>query len=114
PGNKEIFGQVAFLNRRSIGIRPAQRFFRQLLKPPQQNSYPRSLISVIMRVISRWNLMPSFKPTDLWNAEPHTLAKIEIVRRYLYLWFRILGTRSNRLTYIDGFSGPGRYLNSEQ
>jgi three-Cys-motif partner protein len=60
------------------------------------------------------SLMPSFKPTDLWNAEPHTLAKIEIVRRYLFLWFRILGTRSNRLTYIDGFSGPGRYLNSEQ
>jgi three-Cys-motif partner protein len=58
--------------------------------------------------------MPSFKPTDLWNAEPHTLAKIEIVRRYLFLWFRILGTSSNRLAYIDGFSGPGRYLNSDQ
>src|SRR5574341_612401 len=58
--------------------------------------------------------MPSFKPTDLWNAEPHTLAKIEIVRRYLFLWFRILGTSSNRLVYIDGFSGPGRYLNSDQ
>jgi len=58
--------------------------------------------------------MPSFKPTDLWNADPHTLAKIEIVRRYLFLWFRILGTSSNRLVYIDGFSGPGRYLNSDQ
>jgi three-Cys-motif partner protein len=58
--------------------------------------------------------MPSFKPTDLWNAEPHTLAKIEIVRRYLFLWFRILGTSSNRLAYIDGFSGPGCYLNSGQ
>lgn len=58
--------------------------------------------------------MPSFKPTDLWNAEPHTLAKIEIVRRYLFLRFRILGTSSNRLAYIDGFSGPGRYLNSDQ
>ena len=62
----------------------------------------------------RGSLMPSFKPTDLWNAEPHTLAKIEIVRRYLFLWFRILGTSSNRLVYIDGFSGPGRYLNSDQ
>jgi three-Cys-motif partner protein len=56
--------------------------------------------------------MPSFKPTDLWKADPHTLAKIEIVRRYLFLWFRILGTRNNRLTYIDGFAGPGRYANS--
>jgi three-Cys-motif partner protein len=58
--------------------------------------------------------MPSFRPTELWNAEPHTLAKIEIVRRYLFLWFRILGTRNDRLAYIDGFSGPGRYLNSDQ
>lgn len=58
--------------------------------------------------------MPSFKPTDLWNAEPHTLAKIEIVRRYLYLWFLILGSQNPRLAYIDGFAGPGRYLNSDQ
>src|ERR1044071_3825456 len=56
--------------------------------------------------------MPSFKPTDLWDAEPHTLAKIEIVRRYLYLWFFILGTTTNRLVYIDGFAGPGGYKNS--
>jgi three-Cys-motif partner protein len=58
--------------------------------------------------------MPSFKPTGLWNAEPHTLAKVEIVRRYLFLWFSILGTKNNRLVYIDGFAGPGRYANSEQ
>lgn len=58
--------------------------------------------------------MPSFKPTDLWNAEPHTLAKIEIVRRYLYLWFFILGSQNHKLAYIDGFAGPGRYLNSDQ
>lgn len=58
--------------------------------------------------------MPSFKPTDLWNAEPHTLAKIEIVRRYIYLWFFILSTRSNRLIYIDGFAGPGGYKNSNE
>lgn len=60
------------------------------------------------------NLMPSFKPTDLWNAEPHTLAKIEIVRRYLYLWFFILGSKNNRLVYIDGFAGPGGYKNSNE
>ena len=58
--------------------------------------------------------MSSFKPTQLWEASPHTLAKIEIVRRYLYLWFSILGTRNKRLVYIDGFAGPGRYANSEQ
>ena len=58
--------------------------------------------------------MPSFKPSDLWNAEPHTLAKIEIVRRYLYLWFYILGTKNRRLAYIDGFAGPGKYANSNE
>jgi three-Cys-motif partner protein len=60
--------------------------------------------------------MPSFNPSALWEAKPHTLAKIEIVRRYLYLWFSILGTspRNKRLSYIDGFAGPGQYSNSEQ
>jgi len=60
--------------------------------------------------------MPSFNPSALWEAKPHTLAKIEIVRRYLFLWFLILGTnpRHKRLAYIDGFAGPGRYSNSEQ
>jgi three-Cys-motif partner protein len=61
-------------------------------------------------------VMPSFKPTSLWEAKPHTLAKIEIVRRYLYLWFSILGTnpQNKRLVYIDGFAGPGGYTNSAQ
>ena len=60
--------------------------------------------------------MPSFNPSTLWEAKPHTLAKIEIVRRYLFLWFFILGTnpRNKRLFYIEGFAGPGRYSNSEQ
>jgi three-Cys-motif partner protein len=59
--------------------------------------------------------MPSFKPTGLWPAEPHTLAKIEIVRRYLYLWFSILDKHpSKRLVCIDGFAGPGEYTNSPQ
>jgi three-Cys-motif partner protein len=57
--------------------------------------------------------MPSFKPKGLWEAAPHTRAKIEIVSRYLYLWFEILGRtkKINRLVYIDGFAGPGEYTN---
>jgi len=59
--------------------------------------------------------MPRFKPTDVWPAEPHTLAKIEIVRRYVYLWFSILASHSaKRLVYIDGFAGPGEYRNSHE
>ncbi|HEY4273399.1 MAG TPA: three-Cys-motif partner protein TcmP [Candidatus Udaeobacter sp.] len=59
--------------------------------------------------------MPSINPRTLWEAKQHTLAKIEIVRRYLYLWFSILGANpaNKRLVYIDGFSGPGGYTNSE-
>ena len=60
--------------------------------------------------------MPSINPKSLWEAKPHTLAKIEIVGRYLYLWFSILGARgaNKRLVYIDGFAGPGCYTNSDR
>jgi three-Cys-motif partner protein len=58
--------------------------------------------------------MSSFRPKELWEAKPHTLAKIEIVRQYLVRWFQILGFRhlSQRLVYIDGFAGPGAYTNT--
>jgi three-Cys-motif partner protein len=60
--------------------------------------------------------MASFKPTDLWEASPHTLAKLEIVGRYLDVWFMILGSypKNRRLVYIDGFAGPGRYTNTQK
>ncbi len=60
--------------------------------------------------------MPSFKPTKLWEAQPHTLAKLEIIGRYLYLWFTIVGSnpQNRRLVYIDGFAGPGRYTNTDK
>lgn len=52
----------------------------------------------------------------MWEAKPHTLAKIEIVGRYLYVWFSILGAHAAnaRLVYIDGFAGPGAYTNSDR
>lgn len=49
----------------------------------------------------------------LWEIEPHTQAKHEILRRYLGAWFPILGSRISRIVYIDGFCGPGRYLGGE-
>jgi three-Cys-motif partner protein len=51
--------------------------------------------------------------TTLWEIEPHTKAKHEILRRYLGAWFGILGRRIPRIVYIDGFCGPGRYLAGE-
>lgn len=53
-------------------------------------------------------------PKDtIWAIEPHTLAKHEILRRYLAAWFPILATYNNRVVYIDGFCGPGRYTGGE-
>lgn len=60
--------------------------------------------------------MASFKPTELWEASPHTLAKLEIIGRYLDVWFMILGSnpKNRRLVYIDGFAGPGHYTNTQK
>ena len=49
----------------------------------------------------------------LWEIEPHTQAKHEILQRYLGAWFPILGSRIPRIVYIDGFCGPGRYIGGE-
>jgi three-Cys-motif partner protein len=50
----------------------------------------------------------------LWQIEPHTKVKHEILRKYLGAWFAILGSRIPRIVYIDGFSGPGRYTGGEE
>lgn len=49
----------------------------------------------------------------LWEIEPHTQAKHEILRRYLGAWFGILGQKIPRIMYMDGFCGPGRYSGGE-
>ena len=52
--------------------------------------------------------------SDLWEAKPHTLAKISILQAYLSRWFEIIGSKfPNDLWYIDGFAGPGEYKNSQ-
>jgi three-Cys-motif partner protein len=54
------------------------------------------------------------KPSEtLWEMEPHTKAKHEILRSYLGAWFPILGSKIPRIVYIDGFCGPGKYLGGE-
>jgi three-Cys-motif partner protein len=44
---------------------------------------------------------------------PHTAAKHALLRRYLNAWFPILGKNHPRITYIDGFAGPGEYEDGE-
>lgn len=51
----------------------------------------------------------------VWELDPHTRAKHEILRRYLHAWAPILshgGFRS--MLYVDGFAGPGRYAGGEE
>ncbi|GAI63170.1 unnamed protein product, partial [marine sediment metagenome] len=38
-----------------------------------------------------------------WPLEPHTKAKHEILKRYLYAWFPILASSHRRILYVDGF-----------
>lgn len=49
----------------------------------------------------------------IWDIEPHTEAKHKILKAYLNAWYPILKSNNNRLNYIDGFSGPGRYSKGE-
>lgn len=53
----------------------------------------------------------SKKQDTIWDAPPHTLAKVAILRSYLEKWFTILGMTfaGKDLWYIDGFAGPGEY-----
>jgi three-Cys-motif partner protein len=57
----------------------------------------------------------SVPENTIWKAEPHTLAKHRILKNYLGAWFKILLDGGYpRLTYIDGFCGPGIYEGGEQ
>jgi three-Cys-motif partner protein len=45
----------------------------------------------------------------VWDLEPHTAKKHEILRRYFEAWLPIMGSWNGRVVYIDGFAGPGKY-----
>lgn len=49
-----------------------------------------------------------------WPIEPHTLAKHDLLRRYLGAWFPIMYQRNKRIIYLDAFAGPGVYTGGEQ
>lgn len=51
--------------------------------------------------------------TTIWELEPHTGAKHEILRRYLNAWFPIMSRYNKRILYIDGFAGPGEYTGGD-
>lgn len=49
----------------------------------------------------------------LWKLEPHTLGKHLVLRRYLNAWIPILARHNERILFIDGFAGPGQYIDGE-
>ena len=52
--------------------------------------------------------------TTIWDLEPHSRAKHEILRRYMQAWMAILRQSGYpNLVYIDGFASPGRYSKGE-
>lgn len=51
--------------------------------------------------------------TTLWKIEPHTKAKHEILKHYLGAWFGIMSPSNKKIIYLDGFCGPGKYLDRE-
>jgi three-Cys-motif partner protein len=56
----------------------------------------------------------------LWELTPATDAKHRLYKRYLDAWWPIMLQRSvrgflrRRVTYLDAFAGPGRYLGGEE
>ena len=48
-----------------------------------------------------------------WEIKEHTKAKHTILKSYLGAWFPIMAFSNPRILYIDGFAGPGRYVNGE-
>ncbi|PYE30813.1 three-Cys-motif partner protein [Idiomarina fontislapidosi] len=49
----------------------------------------------------------------LWALDPHTKGKHLVLKEYLDAWLPIVGTVSDELVIIDGFSGPGEYAQGE-
>lgn len=57
--------------------------------------------------------MPAGPKDTIWEAEPHTVAKIAILEAYLVAYFQILGSsrRNQNFLCVDGFAGPDQYTN---
>ena len=51
--------------------------------------------------------------TTTWHIEQHTEAKHAILRKYLDAWLPIITRWNGRVLYIDGFAGPGEYIDGK-
>jgi three-Cys-motif partner protein len=53
------------------------------------------------------------KLDTVWQIDPHTVSKHTILRRYWEAWLPIMTKFNQRVLYIDGFAGPGKYAGGE-
>ena len=53
------------------------------------------------------------KLETVWQIDPHTQSKHTILRRYWEAWLPIMTKFNQRVLYIDGFAGPGKYAGGE-
>ena len=49
----------------------------------------------------------------VWDRDPHTAAKHDVLRRYLQAWAPILLSSNDAVSYAEGFAGPGVYKQGE-
>jgi three-Cys-motif partner protein len=49
----------------------------------------------------------------VWNRDPHTAAKHDLLKQYLEAWTPILLSRNDVITYAEGFAGAGVYKQGE-
>ncbi|MEZ0095903.1 three-Cys-motif partner protein TcmP [Streptacidiphilus sp. EB129] len=49
----------------------------------------------------------------VWDRDPHTAAKHDVLRRYLQAWAPILLSSNEAVSYAEGFAGPGIYKHGE-
>lgn len=58
-------------------------------------------------------VMPAIRDV-VWERDPHTAAKHQLLYGYLNAWFPIMSTSFARqgIRFVDGFAGPGEYTNS--
>ncbi|MFJ9131251.1 three-Cys-motif partner protein TcmP [Streptomyces sp. NPDC102340] len=50
---------------------------------------------------------------SVWERDPHTAAKHDLLKRYLEAWAPILLSRHDLITYAEGFAGSGVYKQGE-
>ena len=51
--------------------------------------------------------------TTRWKLEGHTQGKHEVLKQYLAAWWPIMASTNERVLFVDGFAGPGKYAGGE-